>query len=199
MEKPTNRILKRDGSTPSPTPTVSRPSSSMELPDENPLISSEAIKWLNYRIQQEELSSRIYLAMSMWLNNEGFMGAACLWRKYSNEEMSHADWARTYLLSFGIQPLTPMLEQPSQDFKGLPQIIELSFEHEIAISKQIKDTAGKAFQSGDHMLYELTLRYLKEQVEEHDKTQTWMDKLQAFGTDKIALRLLDNDMAEVCG
>ena len=47
---------------------------------------------------------------------------------------------------------------------------------------------------GDHMLYTLTSHYLKEQVEEHDKTQTWMDKLTAFGTDKIALRLLDNEM-----
>ena len=41
-----------------------------------------------------------------------------------------------------------------------------------------------------------TLRYLKEQVEEHDKTQTWVDKLAAFGEDKLALRLLDNEMGE---
>jgi ferritin len=44
------------------------------------------------------------------------------------------------------------------------------------------------------MLYELSLKFLKEQVEEHDKMQTWVDKLEAFGTDKLALRLLDNEM-----
>jgi len=161
---------------------------------ENPLISSEAVRWLNYRIEQEEYSSRIYLSMSMWLNNEGYTGAASLWRKYSNEELTHADWARTYLLSFGIQPLTPKLEMPMQNFTGLPQIIQMSFEHEIDISKQIKEVASKAFKEGDHMLYELALKYLKEQVEEHDKTQTWVDKLKAFGTDGVALRLLDNEM-----
>jgi ferritin len=190
MEKA--RTLKR------PESTSTNNTSFMMKPQDNPLISSTVIDCLNYRIEQEEQSSRIYLAMSLWLNNEGFSGAACLWKKYSNEELSHADWARTYLLSFGIQPLTPTLKQPTQSFTGLPQIINLSFEHEIDISTQIKESATKALREGDHMLYELMLRYLKEQVEEHDKTQTWVDKLNAFGTDKIALRLLDNEMAELC-
>jgi ferritin len=57
--------------------------------------------------------------------------------------------------------------------------------------------ADFAMTNKDHILYELCLAYLKEQVEEHDKMQTWMDKLKTFGTDPLALRLLDNDMAEV--
>lgn len=160
----------------------------------NPLITKEAIDLLNYRIEQEEYSSRIYLSMSMWLNDKGFIGAASLWKKYSNEEMSHADWARTYLLSFGIQPITPALKAPGDNYGGLVEIIRQSFDHEITVSKQCKDIASKAMKSGDHILYELALHYLKEQVEEHDKMQTWLDKLEAFGTDKIALRLLDNEM-----
>ncbi len=130
----------------------------------------------------------------MWLNNKGYTGAASLWKKYSDEEMAHANWSREYLLSFGIQPLTPALSQPTQNFEGLPQIIKMSFDHEIEVSSQIKAMATESLQKADHMLYELCLRYLKEQVEEHDKMQTWMDKLEAFGTDKIALRLLDNEM-----
>lgn len=165
----------------------------------NPLIDESCISYLNYRIQQEEYSARIYMAMSMWLNNEGYMGAAALWRVYSDEEMKHADIARKYMLSFGIQPVTPRLDQPKQTFAGLPEIIKLSFEHEIEVSKQIKEMANHSLADGDHMLYELCLAYLKEQVEEHDKTQTWMDKLESFGTDKIALRLLDNDMSELAG
>ena len=35
----------------------------------NPMISDEVIGYLNMRIEQEELSSRMYLSMSMWLNN----------------------------------------------------------------------------------------------------------------------------------
>ena len=82
----------------------------------NPLIDNSCASHLNYRIQQEEYSARIYMSMSMWLNNMGYIGAAALWRKYSDEEMKHADIARTYLLSFGIQPVTPRFDQPKQNF-----------------------------------------------------------------------------------
>ena len=201
MEKP--RMLKRpetkvmgleneimDIVTPSTGSTTDIPS----VKTMNPLIDNSCASHLNYRIQQEEYSARIYMSMSMWLNNKGYAGAAALWRTYSDEEMKHADIARTYLLSFGIQPVTPRLDQPKQNFNGLPEIIKLSFDHEIEVSKQIKDMANHALSDGDHMLYELCLAYLKEQVEEHNKMQNWMDQLEAFGTDKVALRLLDHEM-----
>ena len=171
---------------------------SKEIPStktSNPLIDNSCTSYLNYRVQQEEYSARIYMAMSMWLNNKGYVNAAAVWRKYSDEEMKHADIARTYLLSFGIQPVTPRLDQPKQNFAGLPEIIKLSFDHEVEVSKQIKEMANHALADGDHMLYELSLAYLKEQVEEHNKMQNWVDQLEAFGTDKIALRLLDHEMA----
>jgi ferritin len=160
----------------------------------NILLSDECVKYLNYRIQQEEYSSRIYLAMSMWLENKGYNGAASLWKKYSQEELSHSDWSRTYLLSMGVQPETPKLDSPQQGFTGLPEIVKISYNHEIEVTKQCKDLASDAFKKGDHMLYELALKFLKEQVEEHNKMQNWMDQLQAFGTEPVALRLLDTEM-----
>jgi ferritin len=88
---------------------------------------------------------------------------------------------------------------PTTSFDSLPAIIRASFDHEIVVTKQIKVMASEALKQGDHMLYELCLRYLKEQVEEHDKTQTWVDKLASFGEDKIALRMLDEEMGEIAG
>jgi ferritin len=162
----------------------------------NPLLSEQAIEYLNYRIQQEEYSARIYLAMSMWLEDNGYVNASKLWRKYSDEEMAHADWPRTHLLSFGVQPMTPKLDSPSQDFEGLPEIIHDSYEHEILVTRQITELAGEALKLNDHMLYELALRFLKEQVEEHNKMQNWVDQLESFGEDKIAMRLLDHEMKD---
>jgi ferritin len=46
------------------------------------------------------------------------------------------------------------------------------------------------------MLYDLALKFLKEQVEEHNKMQNWVDQINAFGTDKIAMRLLDHEMKD---
>jgi ferritin len=162
----------------------------------NSLLSDDCVAYLNYRVQQEEYSGRVYLAMSMWLDNNGYVNAAKLWRNYSNEEMSHSDWSRTYLLSMGVQPITPKLDSPKQEFSGLPEIIKESFDHEILVTQQIKDLGNDAMKKMDHMLYELVLRFLKEQVEEHNKMQNWVDQLNAFGTDKIAMRLLDHEMKD---
>lgn len=188
-----NRTLRR------PVMTYSEKGKTSETPPlkgKNELLSDDCVEYLNFRVQQEEYSGRIYLAMSMWLDNNGYVNAAKLWRKYSNEEMAHSDIARTYLLSMGVQPTTPVLESPEQNFTGLPEIIEKSYDHEIVVTKQIKELATDAMSKGDHMLYEFALAYLKEQVEEHNKMQNWVDQLNAFGTDKIAMRLLDHEIKD---
>ena len=194
MEKPGN-ILKRSLKTDSPPPqqTIQKKPS---VKKHNPLISDHCIEYLNYRIEQEEYSGRIYLAMSMWLNDNGYLNAAKLWKKYSDEEMLHANDAREYLLAMGVQPLTPKLDAPNQSFTGLPDIIQRSYEHEIEVTTQIKDLSTEALKKGDHMLYQLGLAYLKEQVEEHAKMQDLMDQIEAFGTDKIAMRLFDHELKD---
>ena len=193
-EQPRN-LLKREvvGIT---SPAASTIKKAPSTKGKNILLSDDCVEYLNYRVQQEEYSGRIYLAMSMWLDNNGYVNAAKLWRRYSNEEMSHSDLARTYLLSMGVQPLTPKLDSPNQTFNGLPEIIQMSYDHEIVVTKQIKDLAGDAMKKADHMLYEFALAYLKEQVEEHNKMQNWVDQLNSFGTDKVAMRLLDHEMKD---
>jgi len=162
----------------------------------NPMIDDSCISFLNYRVQQEDQSARIYLSMSLWLDNNGYVNAAKLWRKYSDEEYKHADIAREYLLNMGVQPATPALEQPSETYAGLPDIIYQSFDHEVEITKQCSDLAKHALADGSHMLYELALHYLREQNEEHGKMQNWVDQLKAFGEDKIAMRLLDHEIKD---
>jgi ferritin len=158
------------------------------------VISKNIIGLMNYRIQQEELSSRLYLAMSVWLDFNGYSGAAKLWKTYSQEELKHANWAYQYLLDLNIKPAVPTLESPTGDYKGLPQIIALSLQHELDITAQCNELANQAGSEMDHMTMEFAHRYLKEQTEEIAKVQLWVDKLNIFGDDKIALRLLDQEM-----
>jgi ferritin len=161
-----------------------------------PDLSDQMIKFMNFRIAQEEFSSRLYLAMSVWLNFKGYVGAAKVWSKYSSEEATHAQWAYTYLLDLNVLPVIPQLAAPPSDFGGLPQIIVASKKHEQKVTNQCQKLAAGAQSIGDYMTLELAQRYLKEQVEELAKTQYWIDRLEAFGTDPIALRLLDNEMGD---
>lgn len=154
------------------------------------------IKILNFRIEQEEFSSRIYHSMSMWLNNKGYLGFAKQFQSDSDDEMKHAMFAKEYLLDMGIQPTIPALQQPPQDFKDVADIINQSYDHEILVTKQCNDLANEALKTGDNLMYQLSLKYMTEQQEELGKVQTWLDKLEAFGTDKIAIKLFDNEFLD---
>lgn len=160
------------------------------------ILSDNIISKLNYRIQQEEMSSRIYFGMANWLEFIGYTGAAKLWNKYSEEEKGHAKIVVDYLLDLNILPNTPELEEPQTEFKSLEQIIALSYKHEVDITNQCKELASISFKEGDFMTFVLAQKFVTEQVEELKKTQLWIDKLSLFGNDKIALRLLDNEMGE---
>lgn len=151
---------------------------------------------LNFRIEQEEYSSRLYQAMSLWLNNNGFIGAAKAWLKDSEDEMKHAQWAKDFLLDMGVTPKLPALQEPPHAFKGLPDVIRQSFAHEIKVTQQCNDLAEFALKKSNHLLYQLSIKYMQEQQEEMGKVQTYMDKLAAFGEDKIAMKLFDNELLD---
>lgn len=160
------------------------------------MISPRLIELSNYRIQQEEYSARIYKAMSMWLNNKGYFGAASLWAKYSEEELTHAAKFYDYLLKFGIQPVVPFLEKPPQEFGGLLEIVKLSYEHEVEVYRQCKELAIAAFEEQDLMLYPLALQFTAEQSEEIEKLQNWLDMFESFGTDPHVLMMIDEKMGQ---
>lgn len=159
-------------------------------------ISKNIEELINFRIAQEEYSSRLYLAMSKWLGFNGYSGAEKLWKKYSDEEMSHANWAYNYLEELDILPKVPALDAPPMEFKDLPDICQKSYDHEILVTEQCNELAKKAFEDSDFMTVDLAQKYLREQTEEIGRQTYWLDRLEAFGTSKEALRLLDNEMGE---
>lgn len=160
------------------------------------IISTSIISLLELRIKNEEQSARLYRSMSMWLNINGYQGAAKLWSKYSNEELTHAGWAIDYLLNLNILPTTPGQEEPIKIFKSLPAVIALSYKHELSITDQCNALALAALSDGDIMTLGLAQKYVAEQVEELNKMQGWLDMLNSFGDSKESLFLLDNEMGK---
>jgi ferritin len=105
-------------------------------------------------------------------------------------------WAKEYLLDMGVQPKIPALKEPPQTYEGLPDVIKQSYKNEVDVTTQCNNLANQALKSGDNLLYQLANKFLVEQQEELGKLQTLVDKLEAFGEDKIAMRLLDNELGE---
>jgi ferritin len=161
------------------------------------MIKKEAIELLQYRIQQEQLSSRIYEQMSLWLDNNGYSGATKLYSTYASEELKHAEWAKEYLLAYGITPELRKLDAIECEYAGLPDIINQTYDHEAEITRQCEELATKAMAMSDHGLYNLASKYCHEQTEEMSKAQTLKDYLRAFGEDKTTLLLLDEKLGDL--
>lgn len=132
----------------------------------------------------------------MRLSDGWYLGAAKLFKKYSDEELIHANKAREILLAHGIQPKTPSLDAPKEEFASLKEIVLLWHQHECEITEQCQVLTKEALAEWNYMVAELGMWYCKEQVEELDKFQNRLDRLEAFGESKDCLRLLDEEMGE---
>lgn len=147
------------------------------------LINAETVEILNFRIQQEQYSSRIYEQMSLALENMGFSNLAKLYDKYSKEELEHAGWAKTYLLSHNVTPTLELLESPTISCSCIKEILDETLTHEILVTNQCEEL-GKYALSGFQMnLLTLAQRYNKEQVEELNKATTLISAYNASNSD----------------
>jgi len=152
---------------------------------------------INYRIIEEEKSSRIYLSMSKWLTFNGYFGAAKLFKKYSDEESAHAAKAYTYLEDLNLLPTIPPLPEPICEFEGLVDICRKAYSHELDITTQCNDLAKASLEENDFMTLALAQWYLTEQTEEIEKTTSLLDRIKMLGGDSISregLMLLDQEM-----
>ena len=150
------------------------------------LISQEAINMLQYRIQQEQYSSKLYEQMSLYLNNEAYLNMAKVWAKFSEEELKHAELAKKYLLSFNVMPELMVIEEPINDFKDARDIIQKTFDHEVILFNQIKELSNKAMELKDWSLFTLAQEYLEIQVGELDEVYNLLD-IAKLTTDNLIL------------
>ena len=160
-------------------------------------LDKKIIELLNYRIQQEEESARIYEQFALWLDDKGFKNFAALYYKYAHEELAHAKFAKDHLLAFGIEPQLTKLSAPDLDFNSLKEILVLTLEHEQEITRQCNELTKTAAALDDFPTMTLGMKYCAEQVEELDKAQTFVDQITTFGDSKEVMITLEHNVKDL--
>lgn len=150
------------------------------------MLDTKLITLLEYRIQQEELSSRIYEQMSLWLNDKGFLNLSKVYKNYASEELKHADWAKDFLLNYGLTPNLKSLPAPELELESLQDVFQQTLDHELEVTKQCEEMASVALKVNNHGLYALASKYCAEQVEEVGKAITNLDVL-ALSSDMLVV------------
>jgi len=154
---------------------------------------------LNKHIEAEAYSSQIYLAMSMWCEDNGYTGGAKLFKKYSEEELTHMNKLYQYILDRDYCPITPALEKPANEYSDILDVIETAYKHEIGVSDSYHVTADIAMKERCHTTYAFIHWFIKEQIEEEAKFANLIYKyniLMKTGLSGTALMEFDEILEE---
>lgn len=139
------------------------------------LLSQEIIDIMNYRIQQEEASCRIYEQMKLWFEDKGYSNLAKLYEAYMADELTHAGWSKSFLLDYGLMPSLKALPSPDAEYECHTDIFEETLKHEILITEQVSELATKSLKWNNFVLHSLALKYCAEQQEEVGKAINLLD------------------------
>jgi ferritin len=152
------------------------------------LISKKTIDLLNFRINQEQMVSKNYEQMYLWLQNESYFNAAQVWKKNYEDELKHASWAKDYLLSFNIMPELDIIPESENVFSSFEEIAQKTLEFETETTMQCRALAKHALEEGDYNLLVLANKYNEEQIEEMGLIYDILDIIK-LSSDKLIVEM----------
>jgi len=150
---------------------------------------------LNEQINKEMYSSYLYLSMSSYCAQTGFMGFANWMRVQAQEELDHAMKIFDYVIERGGCPVLKTIEQPDATWINLTNVFEATLKHEQFVTSCINHLMGVAMEEKDFASISFLNWYVDEQIEEEANADELVKKLQFVAEDKNAMLTLDKELA----
>ena len=94
---------------------------------------------INEQIKKEEYSSRLYLAMAIWCEINGYPGASSFLYQHADEERMHMMKLVHYVNERGGSAQLMDIEKPTHEFDSLQDVFEKVMEHEKYITESINN------------------------------------------------------------
>lgn len=151
-------------------------------------------KALNEQIQKEEYSSRLYLAMAIWCEANGFPGASAFLYEHADEERMHMMKLIRFVNDRGGETQLLDVGVPPHEYKSLLDIFKQIKEHEEYITASINKLYGITIDERDYTTGNFLQWYITEQIEEESLFNTILDKIQLVGSDKSGMFHIDKEL-----
>lgn len=165
------------------------------------ILSTKIETLINQQIQKEQTNSLAYLAMANWFNFNGWFGGSKLYKTYSDDEIIHRDKFIKYMLDMDSMPTIPSstFDTIINDFKDIKDVLQKSYDREVATTNSIKAIKEAAYTEKDFVTVDFLDWFLLEQIEELNKTQALLDRVEMLEKTGAPLYHLDKDMEELVG
>lgn len=149
---------------------------------------------LNQQINAEEHSSRIYFAMAVWCERNGYAGSAKYLYTHAEEERMHMIKLVHYVNERGGNALTDALPKPQNEWDNILDVFAEVLAHEEKITGMINTLYEVCMQEKDYLTSNFLQWYIQEQVEEESGARDVLDKLKLAGNSQGGLFHFDKEM-----
>mgnify|MGYP002639415133 CR=1 FL=1 len=149
---------------------------------------------INEQIKKEEYSSRLYLAMAIWCEVNGYPGASKFLYEHADEERMHMMKLVHFVNERGGKAQLMNIEEPTHDFESLLDVFEKVMEHEEYITESINNLYEVAITEKDYTTMNFLQWYITEQLEEENLFNTILDKIKLVGADKAGMFHIDKEL-----
>ncbi len=151
---------------------------------------------LNKQINAEYWSAYMYLSMSAYADDAGFVGIANWMRMQYNEEVEHALKIFDYIIARGGKvELQPIKEVPTQ-WEGAVHIFEETLKHEQSVTAMINDLMKLAIDENDYATTSFLQWFIDEQVEEESSVKEILDQLRMVEGKGNGLFMIDRELKQ---
>lgn len=140
---------------------------------------------INEQIMAEMWSSNLYLAMSFFMEKEGYCGMASWLRKQSSEEKDHACQLASYVIKRGGQAKLDKVDVVPNDFGTPLEVFEQVYKHERRVSEMIDSLVDVAAEEKDKATQDFLWGFVREQVEEEATASGIVDMIKKAGATGI--------------
>ena len=149
---------------------------------------------LNEQIQKEEYSSRLYLAMAIWSDANGYPGAATFLYEHAEEERMHMLKLIRFINDRGGKCQLKDVQVPPLEYDSVLDIFTQIKEHEEYITESINDLYHTTVDERDYTTGNFLQWYITEQIEEESLFNTILDKIKLVGSDKSGMFHIDKEL-----
>lgn len=149
------------------------------------MISEKLQSAINDQITAEMWSANLYLAMSFFMEKEGYNGMASWLKKQSFEEHQHAFKMASYVIKRGGTARVDKIDVVPNDFGTPLEVFEQVYKHECRVSKLIDDLVDVASAERDKATQDFLWGFVREQVEEEATASNIVEMIRRAGNSNL--------------
>lgn len=148
---------------------------------------------------RELSTSKSYLAMAYWCENENWNGFAKLFHLQAAEEQEHGRKFFGFLVDRGVLPAIGGVSAPRIKFENLSEVAKAAYDMERANTAAIHAAYEIALTEKDYATQVFLQEFIAEQVEEEAWTDTLVDKVRQATCSGAIFNLDRHVVKEVLG